>query len=730
VTQTAAVAELAFVATAKGTLAIVSAGRQLRASLVIATAEGRSYRASRWRREGSSLVAEAGPFAVGLEYSIAGDGVAFTFSLSRSSGAAHELVTASLTLDTASLIGDVAVPVALRLGYCGAHSRSEVSRSFARPLEHNETLTGWWAGALGGADAVVIGALDFRRFVTSIVYNRASITAVQHLDRRRLTAGEVLQLATLWLATPEGAPLQALESYAMEVGRVHGARPPRPMCGWGSWGHFFEEIDAGLVRETLATLDGIPAVRDAVGVVQIDDGWSELLASGRVSASWRPNRRFPSGIAPLAAEIAATGRDCGLWMIPFTVNDGSALATDHPEFLVRGSDGAPHCVGSANSYCIDPTHARAAEWLLDLFEDVHDWGVRYLKLDFLRALLAFEPVHPHDGLDTPRQYAGGGTRVEAYRRGLEIIRKAMGDSAYLLGCSAPAGPGAGLVSAHRIGPDIQPTWVSDSGGVRDAARAVAANWFWQGRAWVNDPDYVIPCESEDLTRFWATIVALSGGSMILSADLSEMDSWVEDLFAFIVPPIGISARPLDLFENGPDPRLWSLPLSKYGRSWQVAAVFNWSDEPATYTMDLARFGFGDAQVHLWDAWRQRHRLARRSAEVFVEGRSCVLFRMTLASSHPAVVGTDVHYGQGLVEIEDELWDPATRTIRIRAGRRAGNAYVWWPSSFAPSGRASSDGDEHVQRVPLAPGTVSTVTFDTAARRAKTPSRQPRRSASR
>ena len=687
---------------------------RLAATFTVETDDGARHELDGWRRDAQQIIAKAGAMSVACRATSSHDGLRIAMTLSWAGAASIRLRSARFTVNTVKLWPPTVAPSALRVAWCGAHSRSEESRSFARPLERDELLTGWWVGALAWDRSIVLGASDFRRFVTGVEHRRGSIATVQHLEGLPLDPGGALTLSPVWLGVADGPPFAQLEAYASEVAAAHHAKAPAPVCGWGTWGHFFEEIDASLLRETAVTLDGIPGVREAVRLVQIDDGWSEMLASGKVSASWRPNRRFPSGIAPLAAEITATGRECGLWMIPFTVNEGSALAVDHPEFLVRGSDGAPQRVGGIGSYCIDPTHTRAAEWLGALFDDVHDWGVRYLKLDFLRGLLAPEPMHPLDGLATPRRYAGAATRVEAYRRGLEIIRASMGKDAFLLACSAPAGPGAGIVSAHRVGPDIEPAWVGKAGGVRDAARAVAANWFWNGRTWINDPDYVIPCESEDITRFWATIVAMSGGSMILSADLAEMDRWVEELFAFIAPPIGKAARPLDLFENGPEPQLWSLPLSKAGREWHVVAMCNWSDRPEELELDLSLLGFGDAPVHLWDVWRRRHRIVREGTRILAEAHSAVLLRLTAVSSEPTVVGTDIHFGQGYLDLVTEKWDAPARTLTLKGALRRGSAYVWSPATAGSADDNDGAYGNNVRRVPLVPGERTAVTFSRSA----------------
>lgn len=651
-----------------------------------------SGRAESWRIELAAAPAHQG---LTVRVSIRFDGV----------GLAPPLRGAALGVHGFAARANGHVTTALRVAYCGAHSRSRTSRSEARPLQGDERERGWWVGALSAprGPSLVLGAESVRRFVTEMTLTTDHLAGYQHLEHWILANGEALALEPFWIGTDDVPPLDRLERFADRLALSHGAAPGPSPCGWGSWGHWLERIDLGLMREMVLALEGIPSLRDAVRIVQIDDGWSELLESGRVSSSWRPNRRFPSGIAPLAAEIRRAERDCGLWLLPFTVNSGSTIVTQHPEWLVHDEAGAPFRVGGSESYCLDPTHPAAADWLRELFARMRDWGVRYVKLDHLRVLLAPDPELPQDGFDTKRRYHDARTRVEAYRAGLKLVRDVMGDDAILVGCSAPAAAGVGLVNTHRVGPDIEPRWVGHVAGVRDAARALIANWFWQGRTWVNDPDYLLSCDSESLTRFWATVVALSGGSTVLSADLAELRSWQEHILSFAIPPISRAARPLDLFEHGPEPRLLHLPLHRDGEAWSMVGLLNWQDGPSEHELELAHLGI-QGPAHIWDAWRQSHRIVEGSCRILIDAHDAVLLRVTPVAPRPQVVGTDVHWAQGWLEFDAARWDAVNATLSMRvpaSAPRAGHAWIWAPDEWRPA-----DGCETMRgllRGSLAPG---------------------------
>ncbi len=599
------------------------------------------------------------------------------------------------------------------IAYCGAHSRSSSSRSYVVPLDTDASLDSWWVGAVSGAlgPGIVCGGAAPVRFVTCVRVRRDSLCACSPLEGWTLKVGEIVTLDPVWIGATGDAPHVALERFADVLGTAQHARHGASPSGWGSWGHWLERIDVGLMREMVHAIDGSDALRSVIDVVQIDDGWSELLESRRVSASWRPNGRFPSGLAPLAAEIAQTGRRCGLWLLPFTLNAGSPIVETHPEWLVQDADGVPMRVGGSDAYCLDPTHPGGAAWITALLERIRDWGVDYVKLDFLRALLAPDPADPHDNFRVTRRYHAATTRLEAYRIGLSVIRRALGNDTTIVACSAPAGAGVGIVDCHRVGPDIERQWTGKLAGVLDAARAVATNWFWHGRTWVNDPDYLLACESEPLTRFWASIVALSGGSVILSADLSTLAPWAETMLAFVMPPIGRSARPLDLFSSGPDPRRWALPFERGAERWTMLGLFNWGERPTTERVSTCELGFAHA-VHVWDAWRLRHTIALHTLAVPLEPESAALLRLTPVTAMPTVVGTDVHWAQGwhefvLIRFEED----SGKLILEVAGDcpRDGRAWVWVPPDWSLVHETSSTLDGLVS-IPLAPGRTTIAIF--------------------
>ena len=175
------------------------------------------------------------------------------------------------------------------------------------------------------------------------------------------------------------------------------------------------------------------------------------------------------------------------------------------------------------------------------------------------------------------------------RRGLAIIRDAIGDDAFLLGCGLPLGPAVGLVDSMRIGPDVAVTWESllagdlSAPGVANALRNSITRAFTHRRLWAADPDCLLARPRGDSSqlslyeaRTLASVIALTGGMLLDSDRLSELPRARLDMLRQTLPPTGRAAYPLDLSEHDL-PELLVLPVERPWGRWWLAGLINWSD---------------------------------------------------------------------------------------------------------------------------------------------------------
>jgi hypothetical protein len=122
---------------------------------------------------------------------------------------------------------------------------------------------------------------------------------------------------------------------------------------------------------------------------------------------------------------------------------------------------------------------------------------------------------------------GGDPGRTAYRAGLHIIRRAIGQ-AYLLGCGAPILPSLGLVDAMRISADTGPQAAPpDDDWSQPSSRAAALNGasraFQHGRFWVNNPDcHAYPAGGGSITDFAFGWTDISAGSYAASVEQGRL----------------------------------------------------------------------------------------------------------------------------------------------------------------------------------------------------------------
>jgi alpha-galactosidase len=272
-------------------------------------------------------------------------------------------------------------------------------------------------------------------------------------DTARLTADQ--DTLTGWYATggadwflAYGPEEEVFRAYTDQLAERFGAGTRRAGNVWCSWYAYYETITETQLAKDITDLAGLP-----FDVVQIDDGWE------RAVGDWTPNDKFPSGMRSLADRITEAGFTPGLWLAPFIALPESGV---DPSLLLRDASGAPVIAGynwGGPYHALDLARPDAREHVAALIRTVvHEWGFRYLKLDFINAAAAYLP---------------GRHREQIYRDALRLIRETAGDDVYLLGSGALLLPSLGLLDGLRSGPDVAPMW--DNYATVDPSDATARN---------------------------------------------------------------------------------------------------------------------------------------------------------------------------------------------------------------------------------------------------------------
>ncbi|MFC1997658.1 hypothetical protein ACFLXI_08660, partial [Chloroflexota bacterium] len=296
---------------------------------------------------------------------------------------------------------------------------------------------------------------------------------------------------------------------------------------------------------------------------------------------------------------------------PFIVHSKSQLKRRHPNWLLRNHLGQPVNAGfgwSNFSTALDLTQPDALDYATEVVHTaIHEWGYQFLKLDWLYA--AAVKCRYHDRTKT---------RAQVLRMGLETLREAAGPDIHLLGCAAPLGTSIGIFDSMRIGADVDSSWMPSFLGIqfpfkkeysmpsiRNAIQNTLTRAPLHQRWWINDPDCLLVRSDSSLTlpevQTLASIIAFSGGPLLISDDLQQLQPERLQIAEQLVPLIGQRPRVLDWFDTA-SPRLLRLDLENTTGKWYLLAVFNWEDEHQEISLPLEKFDLPKGKYFAREFW--------------------------------------------------------------------------------------------------------------------------------
>jgi alpha-galactosidase len=499
-----------------------------------------------------------------------------------------------------------------------------------------------------------------------------------------------------------------LGTYLEAVARENGlkdrlASQAKSPVGWCSWYQFSSEdfigtITAEDLRENIGAIHRLSS-QVPLRVIQLDDGFESRVGDW---TSFAPG--FPEGVAPLAREIGQSGHEPGLWLAPFLVHPKSKLRAEHPEWILRNRLGLPANAGFFwNSFvnALDLSHPGALDYARSVVHKAaHEWGFSYLKLDFL-----------YGGALPGRHYDPTRTHAQILRSALLALREAAGKETFLLGCACPLGPAIGIVDGMRISPDTSQNWHPTFKGrrsflkaemgfpsTRNATHNTLTRAALHRRWWINDPDCLLLrpgtnlSQAEIQTR--ATVIALTGGSLMLSDHLPELPDKRLRIAEALLPLVGKRPHVLDWFDSTTPARL-QVDLDGPGGSWHLLALFNWADQ-------VEDISLGAANIYL-DPGKAYYGREFWSGEIFqipanrlldepvlfkqVPPHGVVLLALRqVRSFRPQYLGSDLHISQGM-ELAGWEWEPPDRlSLQLeRPGKASGHIDLALPTPIRETG---------------------------------------------
>lgn len=318
----------------------------------------------------------------------------------------------------------------------------------------------------------------------------ARLSATAEFDDVVVAPGETRE--THWLYLQSGQACDALLAAHVErIRQNYGGRrsPLRDVfCTWYFYG---PEIVADDLRGDLRAMRERPIAFDTF---LIDYNWDDNFGDWNADPA-----RFPEGMKAMADEIKAAGLAAAIWTCPFIIESKAEVLKKYPDLPLLDRAGQPIVFKTDMGHCyiLDPTAPSAEAFLTELAQRLTGWGYQYLKFDFLRAVTINEQAVFHDRTMN---------RAQAYRHGLELLRKAAGENTVIGVWGGLFEGNAGLVDINRSGSDVRGHWDPREGDAYSTRypvrmRQTFARAIYDEQLWTSDQDAL---QLRRRTKGWRT----------------------------------------------------------------------------------------------------------------------------------------------------------------------------------------------------------------------------------
>ncbi|NLR93324.1 glycoside hydrolase family 36 protein [Flammeovirga agarivorans] len=473
---------------------------------------------------------------------------------------------------------------------------------------------------------------------------KQKIRAIVRMDQVLVEPGEVRRSEEMIFIKEDKD--KNIDVWTKWVAITHNAKLDRdPVYGWCSWYDRTTKIDEAHVMNVTKTIKENPNTFGR-GIIQIDDGYQKM------DGDWSANEKFPSGMANVAKEIRAIGATPGVWFAPLMINPEHPFAKANPDALQKNAKGIesfmnPNPFHPSGAKWLNPTNAKAKEFLFNIIKDARDRGFGYIKIDFNGIGAVY---------DNPKL-----TRLQTFRELYTLYREAAGDDMYILSCLGQPTRGViGFIDAARVGPDSHPAHFSHC--LESVLRFQIFHKVW----WNNDADvsyleYKLPSRrvghtpQQGMWHTWHNTVALTGGTAMISEPIDAPD--VKEVWRNyeIMRPGVIEQTKLLTLGKSPNNTVFGFTAKREFGDFGVYNLYNVDKEKENdVTINLVEAGLPkDTKCAVYDFWKNEvvgYATNTYTAEKLYSNSSQLVRFTPIEDDKLKVLGSNLHLSIGANEI--------------------------------------------------------------------------------
>jgi alpha-galactosidase len=523
------------------------------------------------------------------------------------------------------------------------------------------------------------------------------------------------------ILSPPGFAYPALK----EICRIGGIKAKakiaeQSLVGWCSWYYYYTKISQ---NEMISNLEFFKRRPDMpIGLVQLDDGYQTEISDWGIDPPYVFNEKFPRGLKWLVDQIHEGKYNAGLWVAPFFTNKDAKLCQSHPNWVLRDAKSKPvkTTYNWGNwQYSLDLSIDEVTAHVERLANTVsRSWGFDFLKIDFIFSGEAYNGCYQN------LKYS----RAQILRRGVEAVRKGMGDEKVILGCGAPLGPCVGLVDVMRIGPDTAAVWspmdvIANFAKVyipslRACLKSTIQRSYMHKTYWINDPDCVVVRRNKsklslEEVLLQLTVFGLSGGQVLISDDMPLVDTDRIEILKRLLPPHPESAVPMDLFITD-FPEIYAKTVKTQFGIRHLVALINWTDHPKQKTVQLCDIvpdfqrNQTTQQYLVIDYWNEKAIAIISATQPLtipeIPRHGCVylgVIPLEKEMKAPILAFSTLHICQGVLEVTKFVVSPAEMHITLDlAGKREGKLFCYYPACISAECEGKSVEKQENDGIPL------------------------------